>query len=169
MHLKLGLMKNFVKAMKQEEAAFMYLLVKFPRLSESKLKDGIFIGPQIRVLIKDEYFDKLLQGDEKAAWDSLKFVAKGFFGNTMAQNYEELVNNLLQSYQKLGWNVTKNTLPSLTFGVFPVEICGAVSDEHGERFRQDIFSMEKRYLEKWNCSMLADYWRTLARDAPTME
>jgi len=67
MHLKLGLMKNFVKTTNQEEAAFTYLREKFPRLSEAKLKEGIFIGPQIRYLIKDEYFDKLLQSDEKAA------------------------------------------------------------------------------------------------------
>jgi hypothetical protein len=67
MHLKLDLMKNFVKAMNQEEAAFTYLREKFPRLSETKLKEGIFIGPQIRDRIKDEYFDKLFQGDEKAA------------------------------------------------------------------------------------------------------
>jgi len=31
MHLKLGLMKNFLKAMNQEEAAFAYLRVMFPR------------------------------------------------------------------------------------------------------------------------------------------
>jgi len=105
MHLQLGLMKNFVKAMNQEEAAFTYLLVKFPRLSEAKLKEGIFIGPQIRDLIKEEHFDRLLQGDEKVAWDSFKFVAKGLFGNRRVQNYEELVNNLLQSYQKLGCNM----------------------------------------------------------------
>ena len=76
------------------------------RLSEAKLKEGIFIGPQIRDLIKDEYFDKLLQGDEKAVWDSFKFVVKGFLGNRRAQNYEDLVNNLLQSYQKLGCNMS---------------------------------------------------------------
>ena len=74
MHFKLGLIKNFVKAMKEEEAAFL------PRLSEAKLKEGIFIGPQIRDLIKDEYFDKLLQGDEKAPWISFKLVVKGIFG-----------------------------------------------------------------------------------------
>jgi len=38
MHLKLGLMKHFVKAMNQEEAAFTYLREKFPRLNEAKLK-----------------------------------------------------------------------------------------------------------------------------------
>ena len=82
MHLKLGLTKkNSVKAMNQEEAAFTYLREKFPRLSEAKLKEGIFIDPQIRDLIKDEYFDKLLQDDEKAVWDSFKSVVRGFLGN----------------------------------------------------------------------------------------
>ena len=66
------------------------------------MREGIFIGPQIRDIIKDEYFDKHLQGDEKAALDSFRFVVKVFLGNRSAQNYEELVNNLLQSYEKLG-------------------------------------------------------------------
>jgi len=94
--------------MNQEKAAFTYLREKFPRLSEAKLKEGtrIFIGPQIRDLIKDEYFDKLLQGDEKAVWDSFKFVVKGFLGNRRAQNYGDFVNNFLQSYQKLGCNMS---------------------------------------------------------------
>jgi len=51
---------------------------------------------------------------------------------------------------------------------FP-ENCGAVSDEHGERFRQDISALEKRYQGERNCAMLADYCWTLARDAPTVE
>jgi len=58
------------------------------------LKESIFIGPQIRDLINVEYFDKLLYGEEKAAWDSFKFVVKEFLGNRRAENYEELVNNL---------------------------------------------------------------------------
>jgi len=144
MHLKLGLMKNFVKAMNKEEASFTHLRKKFPRPSETKLKEGVFIGPQIRDLIMDEYFDKLLLGDEKAAWDSFKFVVKVFLGNRRAQNYEELVNNLLQSYQKLGCNMSlKIHFLQSHLDFFP-ENCGAASDEHGERFHQDISSMEKR-------------------------
>jgi hypothetical protein len=102
MHLKLGLMKNFVKAMSQEKAACTYLREKFPSLSEAKLKEG----PKIQDLIKDEFFEKLFQGDEKVAWDSFKFVVKRILGNRRTQNYEELVNNLLQSYQKLGCNMS---------------------------------------------------------------
>ena len=107
-HLKLGLMKNFVKAM-NKEAAFTYLREKFPRLSEVEFKEGIFIGPQIQDRIKNEYFSKLLQRDEKVARESSKFVIKGFLGNRRAQNYEELVNNLWQSHQKLGCNMSLKT------------------------------------------------------------
>ena len=35
MHLKLGLMKNFVKAVNQEEAAFTYKQEKSPRLRQN--------------------------------------------------------------------------------------------------------------------------------------
>ena len=144
MHLKLGHMKNFVKVMNQEEAAFTYLWEKFPRLSEAKLKEGIFIGPQIRDIIKDEYFDKLLQGDEKTAWDSFKVVVRVVLGNRGAQNYEELVKNRLQSYQKLGCNMSlKICFLHSHLDFFP-ENCGAVSDQHGERFHQDVSSMDKR-------------------------
>ena len=38
---------------------------------------------------------------------------------------------------------------------------GNLSDEHGERFHQDISVMERRFKEKWNPGMLADYcWGT---------
>jgi len=87
----------------------------------------------------------------------------------MARNYEELVNNLLQSYQKLGCNTSlKIYFLHLHLDFFP-ENCGAVGDERGKRFQQDISSMEKRYQGKWNCAMLADCCWTLARDALTME
>jgi len=46
---------------------------------------------------------------------------------------------------------------------FP-ENLGEVSDEHSERFHQDIMAMEKRYQSKWTSSMLADCCWTLKRD-----
>jgi len=61
------------------------------------LKEDIFIGSQIRDIIKDEFFDKLLQGNEKAAWDNFKFVVKVLLGNRRAQTYEELVNNFCRA------------------------------------------------------------------------
>jgi hypothetical protein len=56
LHIILGLMKNFVKAMDKNGAGFMYSKHKFLRLSDARIKEGIFVGPQIRELIKDEQF-----------------------------------------------------------------------------------------------------------------
>nr|CAH7720188.1 unnamed protein product [Callosobruchus chinensis]CAH7723644.1 unnamed protein product [Callosobruchus chinensis]CAH7723806.1 unnamed protein product [Callosobruchus chinensis]CAH7724224.1 unnamed protein product [Callosobruchus chinensis]CAH7724230.1 unnamed protein product [Callosobruchus chinensis] len=49
---------------------------------------------------------------------------------------------------------------------FP-ENLGAVYDEHGERFHQDIAKMEKRFPGKWSASMLAKYCWFLGRDSCT--
>ena len=49
LHIKLGLMKNFVKAIaKHCLNGFEFLWKKFPKLSQGKLKETIFVGPQIR-------------------------------------------------------------------------------------------------------------------------
>lgn len=45
---------------------------------------------------------------------------------------------------------------------FP-ENLGAVSDEHGERFHQELSAMESRYKGK-EANMLADYCWTLLRE-----
>jgi hypothetical protein len=34
--------------MDQNNAGFMYLKNKFPRLSDGKIKEGVFVGPQER-------------------------------------------------------------------------------------------------------------------------
>jgi len=41
-----------------------------------------------------------------------------------------------------------------------------VSDEHDERFHQEIATMAKGYQGKWSTSMSADYCWTIARSAP---
>jgi hypothetical protein len=166
LHIKLGLMKNFVKAMDKEGRAFSYLKEKFPRISDAKIKEGIFVGPQIRKLFGDAQFDSILEGKEKDAWDAFKMVAKNFLGNIKAENYKDLVAQLLLCYQNLGCNMSlKIHFLDSHLDYFP-ENCGAVSDEHGERFHQDISNMERRYQGKWNCEMLADYCWTITRDAP---
>jgi hypothetical protein len=46
---------------------------------------------------------------------------------------------------------------------FPPNL-GAVSDEHGEKFHQDIAQVERRYNGKRIEEMLADYCWTLQRE-----
>jgi hypothetical protein len=48
------------------------------------------------------------------------------------------------------------------------ENSGAVSDEHGQQFHQDIAAMEKRCAGKWSSAVLAGYCRTATRDAPEL-
>ena len=42
LHIKLGLMKQFVKALPKDGQCFQYLCAKFPHLSAAKKKEGIF-------------------------------------------------------------------------------------------------------------------------------
>ncbi|GBL79492.1 hypothetical protein AVEN_92647-1 [Araneus ventricosus] len=51
---------------------------------------------------------------------------------------------------------------------FP-ENLGTLSDEHGERFHQDISNMGARYQWKWNPKMLADYCWILKMDIPQVK
>jgi len=44
LHIKLGLIKQFVKALDKHGECFRYLRNTFSQLSEGKLKEGIFIG-----------------------------------------------------------------------------------------------------------------------------
>ena len=157
LHIKLGLIKNFVKAMDKTKAGFNYLATKFPRLSEAKIKEGVFIGPQIRQLLQDREFDQALFGKEKIAWEAFKLVVTNFLGNRRADNYTELVSNLIKAYSSMGCNMSlKIHFLNSHLDFFPPN-CGAVSDEHGERFHQQISAMEKRYQGKWSPAMLADF------------
>jgi len=46
LHIKLGLVNKFVKAMNKHDKGFEYLREKFPKLGDGKLKEDIFIGLQ---------------------------------------------------------------------------------------------------------------------------
>jgi hypothetical protein len=43
--------------------------------------------------------------------------------------------------------------------------CGAVPDEHGQHFHQDISAKENRYKVRWSAAMLANYCWMVKRDA----
>lgn len=67
LHIKLAVMKNFVKAMDRNGNDFLYLKEKFSKLSDAKIKEGVLIGPQIRQLMKDAIFKEKLNDLEKSA------------------------------------------------------------------------------------------------------
>ena len=166
LHIKLGLMKQFVKALDKDSATFKYLCKIFPQISDAKLREGIFVGPQIRQVMSDSEFDTIMTESEVTAWRSFKLLCTDFLGNHKASNFSDLVENLLTSYRVLGCRMSlKVHFLHAHLDFFPSYL-GDVSDEHGERFHQEIAEMEKRYQGKWNPSMMADYCWTLQRDEP---
>ncbi|GFS60197.1 uncharacterized protein TNCV_2827051 [Trichonephila clavipes] len=65
LHIKLGLMKQFVKALDKEGECFKYICEQISSLSDATLKEGIFVGPDIRKLLKDETFVTKMEMKEK--------------------------------------------------------------------------------------------------------
>ena len=60
LHIKLGLVKNFVRAMKKDRSGFLHLCSKFLTLNEARLREGIFVGPNIRKVMNNPAFDASL-------------------------------------------------------------------------------------------------------------
>ena len=166
LHIKLGLMKNFVKALNKEGKAFEYLRQKFPQISDAKLHAGIFDGPQIRSLLRDRNFEISMRTIEQDAWRSFSRVVGGFLGNKRSPDYISNVNNLMKSFENLGARMSiKMHFLQSHLDYFP-QNCGDYSEEQGERFHQDIKTMEIRYQGRWDINMLADYCWCLKRDEP---
>ena len=167
LHIKLGLIKQLVKALDKESAAFKYLIQKFPALSEAKVKEGVFVGPDIRHLLNDDNFEQTLDNLQLAAWKAFRSICKDFLGNHRSPNYMDTVQEL-QSYEALGCKMSLKVHFLMSHMDFFPDNMGSVSDEHGERFHQDVSVMEKRYKKKWSPAMLADFCWMLQCDAPDM-
>ena len=166
LHIKLGLMKQFVKALPTNGQCFKFLTQKFPGITIEKIQAGVFDGPQIRKLMADEDFFDSMNEVEKRAWSAFKRVVSEFLGNTKSEGYKTVVNDLLKSFKSLGCNMSiKLHFLNSHLDRFP-ENLGAVSDEQGERFHQDLKTMEERYQGRWDINMMADYVWSIKRDNP---
>lgn len=165
LHIKLGLIKQFVKSLNQAGACFKYLCSVFPGLSDAKLKEGIFVGPDIRKLFADAHFVRTMDEKEKEAWNGFKDVVEKFLGNVKDPNYRSIVERMLHAFEQQGCRMSlKVHFLHSHVNYFP-ENLGDVSEEQGERFHQDIKEMERRYQGRWNVNMLADYCWMLQRDS----
>lgn len=168
LHIKLGLIKQLVKAFDKNCPAFQYLTTKFPALSLAKITEGIFIGPQIRHLLLDRQFEQSMDALQLSAWKAFQKVCTEFLGSHCSPKYAEIIQVLLDSYEALGCKMSlKLHFLKSHLDFFPKNM-GSVSDEHGERFHQDVSQMEKRYKGKCSVAMLADFCWMLQRDATDM-
>ena len=91
-------------------------------------------------------------------------VIENFQGKHKTTNYEKIVGKLLQAYKELGARMSiKMHFLHSHLDFFP-ENNSDVSDKHGERFHQDIKTIEKCYQEKLSPAMMADFCGSLQRD-----
>ena len=144
LHIKLGLMKNFVKSMDKTSRGFEYLRNKFPNVSDAKIKEGIFTGPQIRELMQDKQFDEDLNETVRNAWLSFKRICKDFLGNHKAANYQDVVQDLLTLYKALGCNMSLKIHFLESHLYFFPENLGEVSCKHGERLKMFFWVFPRR-------------------------
>lgn len=170
LHIKLGLFKNFVKALEKDSAAFEFLANMFPAISEGKIREGIFVGPNIRSLMKTKNsvkFMETLKSHEQMAWLSLKNVCEKFLGNERDEEAQKIVQNMLDAFQVMGVNMSlKVHLMHFHLADFPPLFrLGEVSDEQGEQFHQLISWTESRFNGKWTPSLLGDYCWLLQRES----
>jgi len=99
---KVGPHGNFVKGIDKCSRGFDYLRNHFPSVSDAKIKEGLFIGPQIRELMQDKQFDEDLNETERNAWLSFKRIRKECLGNHKTANYQDVVQVMLTSYNVMG-------------------------------------------------------------------
>ena len=118
--------------------------------------------------MKDPNFMYSMNPLEAVAWRGFVEVVQNFLGNKRAANFKEIIQNMLNEYQRLGTNMSiivhflHNHLDE-----FPPNCCD-VSDEQGDRFHQDIKEMENRYQGRWDAQMMADYCWSLKRNNPNV-
>ena len=131
-----------------------------------KIEAGVFDGPQICTLVRDQEFVQKMNAKEKAAWLAYEDVIKNFFGNKKAQNYEILVSKMLFAFRDLGCKMSIKVHFLFSHLDKFLENLGSVSDEQEERFHQDLMTVEERYQGRWNRHMMADYCWNIKCDCP---
>jgi hypothetical protein len=136
LHIKLGLTKGFVKALNKDGLCIEYVALRLPEITMEKLKVGIFDVPQFRKLINDPHFIASMNKIESCAWSSFVLVVKNFLGNKKADNYTQLVEDMLFHFNRLGCNMSvKVHYLHSHLDRFPKKL-GDLSEEQGESFNK---------------------------------
>ena len=126
------------------------------------------MGPQVNRLMKLDSFSEKLSAVERTAWKSFVSVVEGFLENHKADNFKNIVEELVDAYEKMGCRI------SLKLHVLHSHIdefkdnMGDYSEKQGERFHQDVKSFEERYKGQYNESMTGDYIWNLVRENELM-
>ena len=99
-------MENFAKVLKKNNSSgFAFLCKKFPKVSQAKMKEEIFVGPQIWELLEDRNFEKMLTEHDSVLGKRLSDYVQ-IFWQTMSSLFQEGVKNLLQVYKDIDWCIS---------------------------------------------------------------
>lgn len=114
--------------------------------------------------MKNEQFAATLSAIEKRAFDAINEVIGKFLGNQKAENYREIVGELIEAFRVMKVNMSlKIHFLHNHLHFFPSNL-GDYSDEHGERFHQDVAIIEKRFKGKDARNMLGEYCWSICRE-----
>jgi hypothetical protein len=97
---------------------------------------------QICVMLASQHHEEAMTVVEGKAWEAFRMVVTYFFGSNKCENYEEIVESLIQHYEVLGcrMSIKLHYLHShLEFLRPNVD----VSKKHDECFHQDVEAIEK--------------------------
>jgi hypothetical protein len=99
-----------------------------------------------------------------SAWKAFRNVVEIFLGNNKSPNYQELIEDMITKHQTLDCRMSLKLHVLHSHLDFFSDNMGDISEEHEERFHQDIVLMEKRYQGSWDSSMMDDYVWNLLRE-----
>ena len=106
LHIKLGLLKQFIKALDPNSATLHYIRKMFSHLPDTKVKGVMFTGPQIRVMLASADLEQTMSVVERNAWEAFRMVATYFLGNNKCEDYEVIMESLIQHYKLVGCRVS---------------------------------------------------------------
>lgn len=129
----------------------------------------MLVGPDIKKLLQDVEFYGHLSDIQKTAFDFMQLVITEFLGNSKVPNYAENIECMLIAFNNIGAKMSLKLHFLHSHLNFFKENLGAVSDEHGERFHQDIKVLEERFKGKSQSVMLAEYVWGLYRNLDPIE
>lgn len=125
---------------------------------------GVLNGPDIRRLMNSVDFPDVLSEDESVAWDAIKGVIHGFLGKHRNDDYEVLVQNMLDAFKLININMSPKIHYLNSHLDFFARQLPTESDEQGERFHQVCKPFEKNYKEKSLLALVTDLCWSLIDD-----
>ena len=96
-------------------------------------------------MLASEELEEQISDLERNGWQAFRMIVEGFLENYRRDDYTIVVSNLIESYEKLGCRMSLKLHFLHSHLDFFRDNLGNVSEEHGERFYQDIQVIKKRY------------------------